>query len=438
MSELHILNPSQARFLALPGVNIHHYSMAGLFKSKIKLDAKALAEAVAKTFEKNQALNLCIKKEKNGYRQLIKAFDPRAEYLNIYEIDAENQSFVMKVYNDIIKNMDLFSGPLARFCLFKLNNAKYDLFFIAVHHMVADGVSIISIMQDISQAYQCIKKGEKVRFNQEGMDYIEYMDLIQEMTQSHSVRNEISYWQKIKNKDSQFPMDTDNEVNRRYEVETRRFQIISAEHLKEMTKHIATTQFKLSSLVLTSLLITAHQISGQNKLLVDVVNNGRLFLDRKINLNRTVGWLSTITPLLLTVGDEKNKYKVMQHVRSQLLETPNQGMNFHVLRYLLQEGESLAKNCKTNILFNYCGEMPQQQSGGEIFELLVSDKEWLDLQHDMNNRADYPLHIDIFHTEKGIEGVFDFGRNSFKQTSIDKVVELVKQNALSIINSGDK
>jgi len=439
MSDLHILTPAQARFFELPGVNIHHYAMAALFKSKEKLIEKNISVAVAAVVKQNQALNLCIHQNGETYRQYIKPFDAKHQYLDIYHINAENHRFIMQTYDHIIKNMNVFSGPMARFCLFKLNDADYDLFFVAVHHMVADGISIITIMQDITDAYHCLQAGKKIHLNMESNDYFEYIQAIDDMAHSLAVKKELSYWSNINNKNNQFPMDTDNNVNIRREIETRRFQIIGAEHLAEFTRHKASMHFKLSSLVLTALVLTAHEMSGQTELLVDVINSGRLFFDRKMNLNRTVGWINTITPILLhlKVESKDNFYQqAIKDVRNQLLSTPNQGVYFNVLRYLVEEGKKLKENCKTNILFNYCGEMSQQQGGGDLFELLVSNKEWLDLQHDMDNQADYPFHIDIFHKTTGIEGVFDFGRNSFTLTSVDKIVELVKKNALMITQSG--
>ncbi|MEN8447095.1 MAG: condensation domain-containing protein, partial [Cyanobacteria bacterium J06555_13] len=82
------------------------------------------------------------------------------------------------------------------------------------------------------------------------------------------------------------------------------------------------------------------------------------------DLSRTVGWLTTLYPLLLKLPPASNQDidigKVIKSVKETLRSVPRQGMGYGALRYLQPESSTgLALEAETPVRFNYLGQTDQ-------------------------------------------------------------------------------
>ena len=95
--------------------------------------------------------------------------------------------------------------------------------------------------------------------------------------------------------------------------------------------------------------------------LVDVEGHGREELFDDVDLSRTVGWFTTIYPLLLVTGADP---LAVRDARSNL---PHGGIGYGVLRYLA--GHSELGSIHSDVCFNYLGQFDQALSSGGPFKL---------------------------------------------------------------------
>ncbi|NKX06661.1 hypothetical protein GS944_03885 [Rhodococcus hoagii] len=100
---------------------------------------------------------------------------------------------------------------------------------------------------------------------------------------------------------------------------------------------------------------------GAAEVLVDLEGHGREeHLVRTpgaaLDISRTVGWFTTVYPVLLDVPDGSVP-SALKSVKEQLRRVPNHGFGYGALRYLSAAGAELASGSAAPVLFNYLGRV---------------------------------------------------------------------------------
>ncbi|MCP4232905.1 MAG: non-ribosomal peptide synthetase, partial [Aestuariibacter sp.] len=118
---------------------------------------------------------------------------------------------------------------------------------------------------------------------------------------------------------------------------------------------------QVNDLLLTALMLSLHDWTGDSHHLIDLESHGRADLFGEINLSRTVGWFTALYTLSIQLPTETDSGTVLKDVKEQLRKVPYDGVGYGVLRYLC--GESLPQG---QILFNYLGQFDQSAGNGEF------------------------------------------------------------------------
>ena len=121
----------------------------------------------------------------------------------------------------------------------------------------------------------------------------------------------------------------------------------------------------IQEILLTALLKTLTDWNSSSQILVDLEGHGREDLDHELDLSRTVGWFTSIYPVLLKKPQENADYDtLLKEVKQQMRSIPHHGISYSLLRYLNQDqtvGEKLANLNQAQISFNYLGQIDNQQ-----------------------------------------------------------------------------
>ena len=73
-------------------------------------------------------------------------------------------------------------------------------------------------------------------------------------------------------------------------------------------------------------------------MLVDLEGHGREEVVDGCDLSRTVGWFTTIFPVLLELSNSSGPGETLKSIKEQLRRVPNRGIGYGLLRYLRAEG----------------------------------------------------------------------------------------------------
>jgi non-ribosomal peptide synthase protein (TIGR01720 family) len=120
----------------------------------------------------------------------------------------------------------------------------------------------------------------------------------------------------------------------------------------------------INDVLLTALVQTFADWTGRRSLLLDLEGHGREELFDGVDLSRTVGWFTTIFPVLLELKADVDSHPgdALKSVKEQLRGIPNRGIGYGMLRYLRQDSETrhkLESFPQAEVSFNYLGQLGQ-------------------------------------------------------------------------------
>src|SRR5207249_4319348 len=95
---------------------------------------------------------------------------------------------------------------------------------------------------------------------------------------------------------------------------------------------------EINDVLLTALAQSASDWTGQRTVLLDLEGHGREEILDDVDLSRTVGWFTTIKPVLLVVEDERGSESALKSIKEQLRVLPARGIGYGLLRYLRKDG----------------------------------------------------------------------------------------------------
>src|SRR5262249_22184503 len=119
--------------------------------------------------------------------------------------------------------------------------------------------------------------------------------------------------------------------------------------------------------LLTAVAVALGRWSGHDRLLIDVEGHGREEVLEGVEVSRTVGWFTTIYPVLLEARLGGAVTPTLKAIKEQLRRVPNRGMGYGLLRYMSGRRdveERLRELPQAEISFNYLGQFDQVMNEG--------------------------------------------------------------------------
>ncbi|MCY8308650.1 amino acid adenylation domain-containing protein [Bacillus vallismortis] len=152
--DVYPLSYSQKRIYALHQLadDSTGYNMPAVLELHGNLDRQRLRSVLAELVNRHEALRTVFVLDSGEPVQIIYpeiAFDLR-------ELEMESEQMLESAIESFIKPFDLSSGPLFRACVITMGN-KRGFFLLDMHHIIADGVSMSTLVQEFTDLY-CGKK----------------------------------------------------------------------------------------------------------------------------------------------------------------------------------------------------------------------------------------------------------------------------------------
>src|SRR5207302_9414195 len=106
---------------------------------------------------------------------------------------------------------------------------------------------------------------------------------------------------------------------------------------------------------------------------------GRENLFAEVDLSRTVGWFTTLYPLVLEVGQQPEPLAALRTTKSRMRGIPQRGIGYGLLRYLHADPELRARlheQGQPAVSFNYLGQFDQVLGSEALFALAPESSGW--------------------------------------------------------------
>ena len=361
------LLPLQAEFFATDIPCRHHWNQALLFQSRERLDPVALEAALQALVRHHDALRLRFMQDADGqWRQACAPAETSSAGRLLWVRQARDAGAIETLCEEAQRSLDLARGPLLRALAIEVAGGGARL-LLAIHHLVVDAVSWRLLLQDLQLAYAQCLEGRLPSFPAKSGSFQDWALALQ--ARAASLDAELPYWQALADAPVTLPCDHPHGANTgatREFVELR----LDREHTQALLKDVpAAYRTRVNDVLLTALGRALCDWSGHERVLVDVEGHGREDLFVQLDLSRTVGWFSSLFPVLLdplgTPGD------ALRRVKEELRRVPGRGIGHGVLKHMGNDGQrrALAALPRAQVVFNYLGQLDGSLDAQGLWQL---------------------------------------------------------------------
>ncbi|BAB74343.1 non-ribosomal peptide synthetase [Anabaena sp. FACHB-709] len=400
------LTPIQQWFFEQNLVDAHHWNQAILLEVHQSLNPDYLRQALDQLLAHHDGLRSHFQQTPDGWRQFvadinqlhntqkpnpqpllykgrgeIKASLPLGERLGegFYYFDMSEltnlhpekvSDTIANIANDLQASFNLETPPLLRLAYFDCGETQNHRLLLIFHHLIIDGISWRVFLEDLQLAYQQLSQGQQIQLPPKTTSYQQWANKLQEHTWSADLQAAFNYWtsptwQQI----PPLPVDYAPGSNTMADVDTYStfLSVTDTQNLLQEVPHAYRTQ--INDVLLTALVLAFQTWTGENRLLVELEGHGREDLFPSINLSRTMGWFTSLFPVLLDIYPSADLGISLKAIKEQLRQIPDRGISYGLLRYLASPTirDTIKAIPLPQVRFNYLGQSDQIFSENSLF-----------------------------------------------------------------------
>ncbi len=370
------LTPVQYWFFEQNLAEPHHFNQSVLLEVPVNLKPELLQQAVRHLLNHHDALRLRFEWHEAGWEQLNAEAEEAIPFL-IQDVSSysagEQNAAIVAIANEQQASLNLSKGPLMRVVLFLTGSDRSGRLLILIHHLTVDGVSWRILSEDLQTSYQQLERGEKVTLPRKTTSFKQWAQRLTEYAHAETLHQEMEFWQADGRPElATIPVDFSDGENT--VASARTFStILNAQGTKALLHEVPDVYHtQINDVLLTALIQTFDRWTENSALLLDIEGHGREDIFEDIDLSRTVGWFTSIFPVLLRLPVTLQSEEMLKSVKEQLRKIPNRGLGYGVLRYLNPATSAkLQAFPRPEILFNYMGQFDQMIAESPLFEPAV-------------------------------------------------------------------
>jgi tyrocidine synthetase III len=396
-AEFYPVSPSQKRIWVLSRLNDANraYNISGAWKLNTTIDVEKLKEAIRLTVQRHESLRTAFILQHEELRQIVAADVSIDDIFKFVNDSSEPGLLVAEVCDH---EFDLSVPGLLRICLIQ----QSDNFLLAcsLHHIIADGWSVQTMMQEIESVYNTLLASQVPQQSSLPVQYRDYAAwLDNNINQQHHSKQ---YWLSILEKSTALELLTDYE---RPSVQTFsganiEFAITGTE-LAQLRRFAQQQQVSMFMLLLSAVKLLLFRHSNQQTITVGAAVAGREHPDTQ----ELIGCFINTILLSSSIHPQSLVLQILGDVRETTLSA--YGHQAYPFDQLVEESEverDLSRNALFDVLVNY-----EQQSSLNFFK---SSK-----LSDQRVYAKLDLEFDFRESDTGLSVQLIYNASLFSETT---------------------
>ncbi|GAX38387.1 non-ribosomal peptide synthetase [Nodularia sp. NIES-3585] len=370
------LTPIQHYFFEQNLPEPNHWNEAVLLEMNQAIDPKILEQVVQELLNHHDSLRLRFEQTESSWKQIYTEPGEQVPFscIDLSSVpDNQRESALEVTATELQSSLNLSQGSLVRVALINLGAEKTSRLLIIIHHIVVDTLSWRILFEDLQTAYQQLSQRKAVNLPAKTTSLKQWSEQLRDYANSAPVQQELDYWMAPNRRNVfRIPVDYPGGANTEASVREVSLALSSAETKALLQDVPAVYRTQINDVLLTALVQTLAQWTGQRSLVVNLEGHGREEIFDNVDISRTVGLFSSIFPVLLDLGEASTPGDALKAIKEQLRHIPNRGIGYGLLRYLSDDSkviESLRSLPEAEIVFNYLGQFDQTLSESSLFKL---------------------------------------------------------------------
>ncbi|MBN2105047.1 amino acid adenylation domain-containing protein [bacterium] len=332
--------------------------------------------------------------------------------------------------HELQRSMNIKTGPLVKLGHFRTSDG--DLLVFIIHHLAVDGISWRILLEDFIEGYEHEIQGLYDQYRLQTLPFADWSHHLTDYAKNPLLFKELSYWQGIGSAHSAV-LSKDQIVGSRLAKDMLTKKIILSESdtgqlLKEVHRAFHTN---VEDILLACLGLSLYKWQGIEQIRLHLEGHGRHPTFTELTVSRTIGWFTSIYPVLLSVKEPDNIAYHIKSTKETLRQVPNHGMGYGILNYLTPS--DLKRNWQIvkipEICFNYLGELDASLKDNSLdlslvlFELFTSPE----------SEKRYALEVNSMVRNGQLEIWFEYHNQEFREKNIQYLTDIFYDNLIRMI-----
>ncbi|MBW4457215.1 MAG: amino acid adenylation domain-containing protein, partial [Nostoc indistinguendum CM1-VF10] len=404
-----------------------HFNQSVLLEVPPDLKPKLLKQVVQQLLVHHDALRLRFAPSDSGWQQVNAAPDETVPFtvVDLSELSSGEQPAALEAtVTELQASLNLSEGPVMRVALFHFGIDQPGRLLLIVHHLAVDGVSWRILLEDLTTAYQQLNRGSAIQLPPKTTAFKDWAERLTEYGQSETLAAELDYWL-AESRSGVAPLSVEYPSGREANTVASAAQVsvsLSVEQTNTLLQEVPSAyNTQINDVLLTALVQSFAQWTGERSLLVNLEGHGREELFEDVDLSRTVGWFTTVFPVLLDLGEVDHPGEALKSVKEQLRRLPKRGIGHGLLRYLSQDAATrlqLQALPQAEVSFNYLGQFDQVLSESA---LLRPAKEPSGSEHSPLERRSYLLEVNGFVALGRLQLNWTYSEKVYQRTTVERL-----------------
>ncbi|MCP4179820.1 MAG: AMP-binding protein, partial [bacterium] len=332
----------------------HHFNQSVMLKIKEPIDEVklgALKMSASKLITHHDALRMNYQQKD---RSVVQENRPEIElYFKEYDLgnEADATSRIEEIASTVQSSINLEDDILIRFVFFNIKGGSRLL--IVAHHLVIDGVSWRILIADLESGYRQAVENKGIKLPFKTTSFKSWSENLAQYAVSPKFEKEVLFWKELDNKRKNILPCLDSDKRRERISSTISLNKEDTDLLLLKTNQAFNTG--INDILLTALVRALSKWTGEREITLELESHGRSEQFDGIDLSRTIGWFTSVYPVVLETAESGDIGEDIIGTKESLREIPDNGTGYGVYKYISPEGLSGAGR-SSEILFNYMGQ----------------------------------------------------------------------------------
>ena len=367
------LTPIQHWFLERAPAEPHHFNQAVVVDLASTIDTGTLESAARGLVRHHDALRVRVARTVHGWRQWIAEPDD-APLVSRFDVsqEAAPEAAIARLGTEVQRVLDLCHGPLLRMAFFWQGADRPARLLVVVHHLAVDVVSWQILLDDLQLALMQCGAGAPLRLPAKTASFKAWAERLAALGADPPV-DAAAWWASDAWADCQLPRDVEPHDDDNLVAHRRTWTATLDPDTTAALLRLAGARLgaDMQHLVAAGVVAALARWLGRRACGLDVEGHGRDLLDDWLDVSRTVGWFTSITPVLFTPpAIDSDPWPLVRHVAERMTAAPKGAGAYGVLRYLARDEGVRARATAVGdvaVAFNYMGRVDGRGSaaGGD-------------------------------------------------------------------------
>ncbi|MFS0838708.1 amino acid adenylation domain-containing protein [Paenibacillus sp. 1P03SA] len=421
--------PIASWFFSREWDNPHYYAQSVLLRLSPSITTDQLRDALFALIDHHDTLRL--QADESPGRLIYRPVErgdvelARCDLSGIPE--AERASVLKKEAESFKASVRLGQGLLFKALVFDEGSQGQRLLLTA-HHLIVDGVSWRILLEDLDLLLQAVVSGAAWTLPNKTHSIQTWSDAIDAYGREKAPEYH-EYWHSVLENaedslDADYPSDDD-----RIAVCATLVRELSEQETHRLLGE-ANTAFRshAGDLLTASLAMALSDITGKQKITVELEGHGREELFENMDISRTVGWFTSLYPVNLLMN-ETGTAGIIKSIKEQLRSIPNKGIDYGILAY---GSGGIPKTGGNLVRFNYMGEIDNQLHSPVL--ALAGDDTGRDTCP--SNRLSCLVDVVAMVTDNRLQIRMTYSTAMFNPETIDTFMQVFMQRLAEVIRLG--